>query len=77
MDQKGTPALRLNIDTFRAVMAKNGVSGNIQLSKRLGISLATVKRIMNGHQDPSNMFLAAACVEFKTPLDAIIKVACD
>lgn len=73
----GTPSLRLNVDTFSAALARNGISGNTQISKRLGISLATVKRIMNGQQDPSNMFLAAACVELKTPLDAIVKITCD
>lgn len=40
-------------------MSARGISGNEQLSRTLGISLATVKRVMKGDQPPSSTFVAA------------------
>lgn len=44
---------------MRGAMSARGITSNEGLATALGVSLATVKRVMGGQQPPSSVFLAA------------------
>ena len=67
--------LRLKTEVVLGAMSARGLSGNEQLSRILGISLATTKRVMGGQQAPSGPFIAALRLrlglEFHLAVEAI------
>lgn len=54
-------------------MSARGISGNDQLSRTLGISLATVKRVMGGQQPPSAVFVAALRLRLGLDFDIAVE----
>ncbi len=56
-------------------MALKGISGQEQLSRRINVSLPTVKRIMREKdpQAPTGQFIAGLTLYFKIPMDHFVE----
>lgn len=54
-------------------MKANGVKGLEELAEVVGVSYATVKRFMGGHQQPSPVFIAGLHLRLDLPFDLIVE----
>lgn len=71
--EASAPRLRVRGDAIRGAMAAQGIRGNEEFARHLGLGLSTVKRVMSGQQQPSAPFIAAARLRLGLPFDLIVE----
>ncbi|WP_139794597.1 helix-turn-helix domain-containing protein [Prescottella equi] len=68
-----TPVIpKLRVEPIRGAMASRGVTSYDELAELLGLSRATVIRIMCGKQNPTQPFTAGIHVRLSLPYDLFL-----
>jgi len=73
MTTTGPAELRLNTDVVRAGMDAKGLTSLDQLADLIGLSRATVVRVMGGHLSPSPAFIAGLRIRLDIPFELALK----
>lgn len=69
------PYARLRTARFDARTAELGLANETQIAERLGLSLATVNRVLAGQTIPGERFIAAVVKHLGLPFEQLFEIA--